>query len=252
MPSPRPHAIVETDSIRALLDGGAIVVAAGGGGIPVAHRAGRHASSGVEAVVDKDLASGLLAHELGADLLLIPTGVPRVAIRFGTPDQRWLDTHHRRRGARLHRTRASSARAAWSRRSPPSPTSSRATPARGRRHRRGRGDRGDPGRHVGHAHRGRRAGRDLDLQSSTADAVLLAVNGTLDARAEAQPQHGRRRRDIRPGSHHRAGLPAVDDRRRPPRDGPGHRRLGRRGRGRGLVGSARRDWPGSCSPSRRA
>jgi gamma-glutamylcyclotransferase (GGCT)/AIG2-like uncharacterized protein YtfP len=46
----------------------------------------------VEAVVDKDLASGLLAHELGADLLLIPTGVSRVAIRFGKPDQKWLDT----------------------------------------------------------------------------------------------------------------------------------------------------------------
>ena len=47
---------------------------------------------GLEAVVDKDLASGLLAHELGADLLMIPTGVPRVAIRFGTPDQQWLDS----------------------------------------------------------------------------------------------------------------------------------------------------------------
>src|SRR5205085_9626667 len=47
---------------------------------------------GVEAVVDKDLASGLLAHHLGADMLLIPTAVPRVAIRFGKPDQKWLDT----------------------------------------------------------------------------------------------------------------------------------------------------------------
>ena len=47
---------------------------------------------GVEAVVDKDLASGLLAHELSADLLVIPTGVARVAIRFGTPEQQWLDT----------------------------------------------------------------------------------------------------------------------------------------------------------------
>ena len=47
---------------------------------------------GVEAVVDKDLASGLLAHDLGAEMLLIPTGVPRVAIRFGTPEQRWLDS----------------------------------------------------------------------------------------------------------------------------------------------------------------
>jgi hypothetical protein len=47
---------------------------------------------GVEAVVDKDLASGLLAHDLGADLLLIPTGIPRVAINFGKPEQKWLDT----------------------------------------------------------------------------------------------------------------------------------------------------------------
>lgn len=48
--------------------------------------------AGVEAVVDKDIASGLLAHELSAELLLIPTGVPRVAVGFGTPEQRWLDT----------------------------------------------------------------------------------------------------------------------------------------------------------------
>jgi carbamate kinase len=89
--SPRPRKIVETDVIRALLDSGAVVVAAGGGGIPVAVQPdGRLV--GVEAVVDKDLASGLLAHELGADMLLIPTGVSKVAIRFGTPQQRWLDS----------------------------------------------------------------------------------------------------------------------------------------------------------------
>jgi carbamate kinase len=89
--SPRPRKIVETDVIRALLDSGAVVVAAGGGGIPVAvDNSGRLV--GVEAVVDKDLASGLLAHELGADMLLIPTGVSKVAIRFGTPQQRWLDS----------------------------------------------------------------------------------------------------------------------------------------------------------------
>ncbi len=90
VPSPRPTRILETSTIRTLLEGGAVVVAAGGGGIPVSvNPAGDIV--GVEAVVDKDLASGLLAHELGADLLLIPTGVPRVAIRFGTPEQRWLD-----------------------------------------------------------------------------------------------------------------------------------------------------------------
>lgn len=91
VPSPRPTRILETATIRTLLDSGAVVVAAGGGGIPVAQQPDG-TIVGVEAVVDKDLASGLLAHELGADLLLIPTGVPRVAIRFGKPDVQWLDT----------------------------------------------------------------------------------------------------------------------------------------------------------------
>jgi carbamate kinase len=89
--SPRPKVILETPLIRTLLDQGAVVVAAGGGGIPVTFESDG-AVTGVEAVVDKDLASSLLATDLGADLLLIPTGVPRVAIRFGTPQQEWLDT----------------------------------------------------------------------------------------------------------------------------------------------------------------
>jgi carbamate kinase len=89
--SPRPTAILETDLIRNLLDDGAIVVAVGGGGIPVTIDADGIVT-GVEAVVDKDLASGLLAHDLGAEMLMIPTAVPRVAIGFGTPDEQWLDT----------------------------------------------------------------------------------------------------------------------------------------------------------------
>jgi carbamate kinase len=89
--SPRPQKIVETEIIRELLDAGAVVVAAGGGGIPVAIQADGKLV-GVEAVVDKDFASALLARDLGADMLLIPTAVPRVAIRFGKPDQKWLDT----------------------------------------------------------------------------------------------------------------------------------------------------------------
>jgi carbamate kinase len=89
--SPRPQRILESATIRMLLDSGAVVVAVGGGGIPVAVQPDG-TIVGVEAVIDKDLASGLLAHELGAQLLLIPTGVSRVAIRFGKPDQRWLDT----------------------------------------------------------------------------------------------------------------------------------------------------------------
>lgn len=91
VPSPRPRKILEVDAIRTLLDAGAIVVAAGGGGIPVVRRPDG-SLAGVEAVVDKDHASALLAHELGADMLLVATGVPRVAIGFGTPAQRWLDT----------------------------------------------------------------------------------------------------------------------------------------------------------------
>lgn len=89
--SPRPTAILETEVIRQLLDSGAIVVAVGGGGIPVSVEPDGTVV-GVEAVVDKDIASGLLAHDLNADLLMIPTGVPRVAIDFGTPEQRWLES----------------------------------------------------------------------------------------------------------------------------------------------------------------
>ncbi len=89
--SPRPTTILETEVIRRLLDDGVIVVAVGGGGIPVALEPDG-TIVGVEAVVDKDIASGLLAHELRADLLMIPTGVPRVAVGFGTPAETWLDT----------------------------------------------------------------------------------------------------------------------------------------------------------------
>jgi carbamate kinase len=88
--SPLPVEIVELPVIRSLSEQGAVVVAAGGGGVPVV-RDHSGALVGREAVVDKDLASALLAAELGADLLIIPTGVERVAVNFGTPDQRWLD-----------------------------------------------------------------------------------------------------------------------------------------------------------------
>jgi len=91
VPSPPPRRILETEAIRALLAMGAVVVAAGGGGIPVALQ-DDGSLAGVEAVVDKDHASALLAHELGADMLLVATAVPRVAIGYGTPTQRWLDT----------------------------------------------------------------------------------------------------------------------------------------------------------------
>lgn len=91
VPSPAPLEIIEHDTIAQLVKQGYIVIACGGGGIPVI-RDEKQQLSGVEAVIDKDLASALLAQQLGADLLLIPTGVEKVAINFGTPQQQWLDT----------------------------------------------------------------------------------------------------------------------------------------------------------------
>jgi carbamate kinase len=89
VPSPKPIGIVEVDALRALLDAGAVVVACGGGGVPVLRRPdGR--LQGVEAVVDKDLAAARLALELQAATLLILTDVPGVAMDFGKPTQRFL------------------------------------------------------------------------------------------------------------------------------------------------------------------
>ncbi len=90
VPSPRPVEIVERDGIRALLQAGLVVIAVGGGGIPVVRDAAG-ALSGVEAVIDKDYASALLACRLRADLFLVSTAVERVALNFGKPNQRWLE-----------------------------------------------------------------------------------------------------------------------------------------------------------------
>jgi carbamate kinase len=87
--SPKPLEIVELHAVRACLGAGAVVIAAGGGGIPVVRRHGRY--EGVEAVIDKDRASALLAIRLKADVLVFSTGVDRVAWHFGRPDQRFLD-----------------------------------------------------------------------------------------------------------------------------------------------------------------
>jgi len=88
VPSPLPLEVVELDAIRSLLGGGSIVIACGGGGIPVARREGRLA--GLDAVIDKDRASSLLARELGADRLVILTEVPAVYRNFGTDRQEEL------------------------------------------------------------------------------------------------------------------------------------------------------------------
>jgi carbamate kinase len=88
--SPQPLRIVELRAIRRLLDAGTVIIAVGGGGIPVAaDEAGN--LHGVAAVIDKDLASALLAVELGAGLFIISTAVEKVALDFGTPQQRWID-----------------------------------------------------------------------------------------------------------------------------------------------------------------
>ena len=88
--SPMPKKIRELKTIQTLLAAGHIVITCGGGGIPVVSREGRLV--GVDAVIDKDNASSLLAEELGADYLVILTAVEKVAIHFGRPDQQWLDS----------------------------------------------------------------------------------------------------------------------------------------------------------------
>ncbi len=90
VPSPRPKAIVELDEIRFLANAGYLVIACGGGGIPVIEEESGDLV-GVEAVIDKDFASSLLARDMGANLLLVSTGVEKVAIDFNTPQQKWLD-----------------------------------------------------------------------------------------------------------------------------------------------------------------
>ena len=88
--SPIPLRIVEIDAIRALVDQGFIVIATGGGGIPVIEDEDGMLA-GTRAVIDKDRATSLLAQELKVDLFLISTAVPQVAINFNKPDQKWLD-----------------------------------------------------------------------------------------------------------------------------------------------------------------
>jgi carbamate kinase len=90
VPSPEPIGIVETPVLQALLQTNAIVVAAGGGGIPVV-KDPDGTYRGVDAVVEKDLTAGLLARELQADLLVFLTGVDRVAINFNTPEEETFD-----------------------------------------------------------------------------------------------------------------------------------------------------------------
>ena len=89
--SPQPMAVVELTTIKTLAEAGSVVIACGGGGIPVI-ATNRHHLKGAAAVIDKDFASELLAEHLNADMLIILTAVEKVAINFNKPDQKWLDT----------------------------------------------------------------------------------------------------------------------------------------------------------------
>lgn len=89
VPSPQPKVIIELHAIQAALQSGALVIACGGGGIPVVFQ--RDRLVGIDAVIDKDRASSLLAWELEADLFLISTGVDQVALHYGSPEQKLLD-----------------------------------------------------------------------------------------------------------------------------------------------------------------
>jgi carbamate kinase len=87
VPSPAPRRVFEVRPIRWLLDAGCVVICAGGGGIPTAYQAGGQLA-GVEAVIDKDHASGLLARDIGADALILATDAAAAYVGFGTSDQR--------------------------------------------------------------------------------------------------------------------------------------------------------------------
>ena len=89
VPSPKPFDIVEKESIKALVNAGHVVIAVGGGGIPVIRKDGK--LYGTPAVIDKDFGSELLAELLDADVLVILTAVEKVAINYNKPDQKGLD-----------------------------------------------------------------------------------------------------------------------------------------------------------------
>lgn len=90
VPSPKPIEVIEKDVINKLIENDFLVITAGGGGIPVILE--EQSLKGVEAVIDKDYASSLVAKEIKADYFIILTGVPKVAINFGKANQEFLET----------------------------------------------------------------------------------------------------------------------------------------------------------------
>jgi len=89
VPSPIPIGIIEKDAIKALIAAGCVVIASGGGGIPVVRENG--VLKGIEAVIDKDYAGQVLAGDVGADLFMILTAVDKVCLNFGKPNQQAID-----------------------------------------------------------------------------------------------------------------------------------------------------------------
>lgn len=88
--SPKPVKIVEIDTIKSILDAGNVVIACGGGGIPVIEEG--NSLRGIGAVIDKDFASCVMAEQVEADNFIVLTAVEKVAVKFGTPDQEWLSS----------------------------------------------------------------------------------------------------------------------------------------------------------------
>jgi carbamate kinase len=91
VPSPVPQEIIARNSIKLLVENDVVAIAAGGGGVPV-YVESNGWMEGLDAVIDKDLASAVLGNEVGADELMILTGVEKVALNFGKPDQKFLDS----------------------------------------------------------------------------------------------------------------------------------------------------------------
>lgn len=89
VPSPRPIRIVELDAIKAVYEAGNVVICVGGGGVPVVRKNGR--LTGCEAIIDKDLATALLAREMAAETIVITTSVPKVLLDYELPTERALD-----------------------------------------------------------------------------------------------------------------------------------------------------------------
>ncbi|MEK9723921.1 MAG: carbamate kinase [Rhodospirillaceae bacterium] len=101
VPSPKPKHICDISLIQVLARRGTVVIAGGGGGIPVI-RGPKGVRSGVQAVIDKDLTSALMANVLGIGMMMILTAVPKVAVHFGTPEQRSLDQVTLRELRKMH------------------------------------------------------------------------------------------------------------------------------------------------------